>query len=283
MRGEQGESAKSHGYAIGNVITIVARGMVRFDLLGCRGRAGPLGPPVVLGAPGGRALPKPYHHRCQARIDNRAALKHFILPPAGSILRVGRLPLSFSSLVQMNKSFGWSITLSVLMILAGLLAIVIPPLAGVAATLLVGWLLVFCGGAHLLFSWHRRGLGAVAWEILIGILYIAVGVYILAHPVAGLASLTLGLAIYLFAEAVLEFALGVQMRGTKGSGWLWLDGIVNLLLAVMIWKTWPVSSVWLLGTLVGFGILFTAFARLMLSLEARRAAGQTAAPASPTA
>ena len=41
----------------------------------------------------------------------------------------------------------------------------------------------------------------------------------------------------------------------------------------MIWKTWPISAVWVIGTLVGFGILFTAFTRLMLSLELRRAAG----------
>ena len=53
------------------------------------------------------------------------------------------------------------------MIVAGLFAIIIPPLAGIAATLLIGWLLVFCGGAHLVFAWHRRGIGGVLLDRLI--------------------------------------------------------------------------------------------------------------------
>ena len=42
-----------------------------------------------------------------------------------------------------KKSLGWPIGLSVLMIVAGLLSIVMPPAAGVAIAVLVGWLLVF--------------------------------------------------------------------------------------------------------------------------------------------
>src|SRR5580658_6379850 len=98
----------------------------------------------------------------------------------------------------MNKSSGWSITLSILMILAGLLAIIIPPLAGIAATVLIAWLLEFCGIAHLIYCWHRRSGGGVLWEFLVGLLYLAAGIYILINPVAGLASLTIVLAFYLF-------------------------------------------------------------------------------------
>ncbi len=181
----------------------------------------------------------------------------------------------------MNKSLGWSITLSILMILAGLFAIIAPLLAGFAATLVVAWLLEFCGVAHLFLCWHRRGAGGVLLEFLVGVLYLAAGIYILIHPVAGLESLTIFLAFYLFLEAILEFILASSLSKIKGSGWLWLDGIVDLILAVMIWKTWPFSAGWVIGTLVGFGILFTAFARLMLSLEARRAAKETAAPSTP--
>ena len=55
-----------------------------------------------------------------------------------------------------------------------------------------------------------------------------------------------------------------------GSGWLLFDGIVCLILAIMIWRSWPTSSVWVLGTLVGISLLFTGFSRLMLTLTARR-------------
>ena len=171
---------------------------------------------------------------------------------------------------ETKKQAGWSIALSVFMILAGLLAIILPPTAGVAVTLCVGWLLIFCGGSHFAFAWHTHGAGAVIWELLLGVVYTVAGGYLLMHPLAGMASLTMALAIYLFAEAILEFILSFQFRPLPGSGWLFMDGIVTLILAVMIWKTWPLSTAWALGTLVGVSMLFSGISRLMISLAARR-------------
>jgi uncharacterized membrane protein HdeD (DUF308 family) len=175
---------------------------------------------------------------------------------------------SVGTIVQ--KSVGWSIGLSILMILAGCLAIAVPQAAGIAVNLLVAWLLVFSGAAHLVFAWHTRTAGGVVWELLLGILYIFVGTYLLFRPVAGLASLTLALAIYLFAKGVLELILSFRLRPMPGSGWLLFDGIVALILGVMIWRTWPSSTEWVIGTLVGISMLFSGISRLMISLAARR-------------
>ena len=170
-----------------------------------------------------------------------------------------------------EESVGWSIALSVLMILTGVLAIMIPPVAGIAVLVVVAWLLMFSGAAHLVFAWHTRTAGGMVWELLLGILYILVGVYALLNPVAGLASLTLVLAIYLFMEAVLELILSFRLRPLAGSNWLLIDGIITLILAVLIWRSWPSSSEWVIGTLVGIRMLFSGAARLSLSLAARRA------------
>lgn len=170
-----------------------------------------------------------------------------------------------------EESVGWSIALSVLMILTGVLAIMIPPVAGIAVLVVVAWLLMFSGAAHLVFAWHTRTAGGMVWELLLGILYILVGVYALVNPVAGLASLTLVLAIYLFMEAVLELILSFRLRPLAGSNWLLIDGIITLILAVLIWRSWPSSSEWVIGTLVGISMLFSGAARLSLSLAARRA------------
>lgn len=168
-----------------------------------------------------------------------------------------------------NRATGWSIGLSVLLIVAGTLAILVPSASGIAVTILVGWLLVFSGCAHLAYGWHNRGSWPL-WGILLGILYIAAGGYILLHPLAGLDSLTIVLAAYLLVEAILEFILSFQLRPAPGSGWLLLDGIITLVLAIMIWRTWPASTLWVIGTLVGISMLFSGVARLMISLAARR-------------
>lgn len=175
-----------------------------------------------------------------------------------------------------KKATTWSIVLSVFMLLAGLLAIIIPPVASIAVTILVGWLLIFSGVAHLVFAWHQRSTGSLLWQFLLGVVYIWVGIYLLVQPVAGMASLTLALAIYLFAAGILEFIMGVRLRPRPGTGWLFLNAVVSIILAIMIWRTWPSSIDWVLGLLVGCGMFFSGITRLMLSLAARSLIARTA-------
>lgn len=178
--------------------------------------------------------------------------------------------------VSKNESLSWSIVLSVLLIAAGFLAITLPQVAGIAVNVMVGWLLIFSGAVHIVYGWQTRSTGGLVWGILLGLVYAVIGGYLLANPVRGLVSLTLGLAFYLFAEAVLELVMSYRLRHTPGSGWLILDGIITLILAVMIWKTWPSNAGWVLGTLVGISMLFSGASRLMISLAARRAVPKSA-------
>jgi uncharacterized membrane protein HdeD (DUF308 family) len=171
---------------------------------------------------------------------------------------------------DLHKATTWSIVLSGLMIAAGVLAMLSPAIAGVAVTVFFGWLLIVSGILHLAYAWQAGRAGAVGWEILLGIVYGGIGFYVLARPGAGLASLTLALAIYLVMEGMLEFILSFQLRPAPGSGWLLFDGIVTLLLAAMIGSAWPISSAWAIGTLAGVSMFFSGITRLMISVAVRR-------------
>jgi uncharacterized membrane protein HdeD (DUF308 family) len=127
------------------------------------------------------------------------------------------------------------------------------------------------GLLHLLFAWRARAAGTKLWEILVGVVYIAGGIWLLVHPMAGLTSLTLLLATYLLFKGVFEIIHYFQVSPRRGLLPLILDGIINLVLAILIWSQWPFSSVWVIGTLVGLSILFSGISRLMLSMETRRA------------
>jgi len=102
------------------------------------------------------------------------------------------------------------------------------------------------------------------------VLFAAVGFYMLARPVAGLASLTLMVAGYLAVKGVLEGAIALRFRPLPGSGWLLLDGILTVVIAALIAATWPVSRAWTVGVLVGIAMMSSGFARLMLSIAVRR-------------
>jgi uncharacterized membrane protein HdeD (DUF308 family) len=168
------------------------------------------------------------------------------------------------------KSLNWSIFLSVLLILAGIIALFLPMVSGLGITLFLGWLLIVSGVTHFIFAFKSHHTGHLIWELLLGAVYVFTGIYLILHPVAGLLTLTLFLAIYLFFEGILEVFQFFQIRPRHGAGWLLFDAAITLILAIMIWRAWPASSVWVIGTLVGLSMIFSGFSRLMLALAARR-------------
>jgi len=194
------------------------------------------------------------------------------LPHQVSVVAVigGDMERIFSS--DVRRVTGWSIALSILMIIAGLLAIASPFIAGMVVTRVVGWLSLFSGVLHFMYAFRGGGVTAVLWEILLAVVYAVVGFYILANPAIGLASLTFAIALYLFIEAILVFGESYMLRHESGSGWLLFNGIVTLLLAFMIMGNFPGSKIWAVGTLVGVSMLFSGISRLMVSSAVRRIA-----------
>ena len=118
---------------------------------------------------------------------------------------------------------------------------------------------------HFAYGWQTRDDGGFLWELLLSVVHGVAALYLLMQPIGALASLTAVLALYLTGKATLEIIASLQHRSVRGSGWLMFDGIFTLILAIMIWYTWPWSSAYAIGTLVGLSLLFSGTARLLRS------------------
>ena len=171
---------------------------------------------------------------------------------------------------MVKKAGRWLTVVGVLFVVLGALAIIEPAVAGLAVAVLVGWLLIFGGVAHAAAAIGGGGIGRVVWQLALAVLYIVGGVYFFTHPLLGLGTLTLFLAIILVVEAFFELIAYFAVRGDEGSRWRLVNAIVTLILGGMIWRQWPTSSVWAIGTLVGVNLMMTGFSRLMLGAAARR-------------
>lgn len=161
-----------------------------------------------------------------------------------------------------GESRSWSIVIGVLLIILGIAAIFLPFIAGIAVNLVLGWVLLFAGVAHLVYAWSARGAGAVIWQVILGIVYILVALYLLIHPTRGLLTLTLVLAVYFIIEGILEIITFFRLRRFGPAIWFLIDGIVTLVLGAFIWAHWPFSSVWAIGTIIGVSLLFSGITRL---------------------
>ena len=163
------------------------------------------------------------------------------------------------------------------MIVAGARAMFLPPETGEGLTALVGWLLVLTGATDLAHAWRTRDRSGHRLAMTLvgsGVICIVAGSYVLVHPLAGFAPLTFVCLIYLLGKSVLGLFFSYRLRPLPGAGWLYLDGIANSLvlgmILIVIWATWPATSGWAIGTLVGISMLSSGAARLMVSLAPRR-------------
>jgi len=168
-----------------------------------------------------------------------------------------------------KKATGWSMIWGILMLVCGILAISLPLASSVGLVIVLAWLILSAGASHLIFAFHSHSVGGFLWKLLLAVVYGAAGVYLLVNPLLGVVSLTLVLAVFLLVEGVVEIALYFGIRQAPSSGWVLFDGIVTLILGILIWRHWPSSSLWVIGTLVGISLIFSGISRLMLSMTVR--------------
>jgi uncharacterized membrane protein HdeD (DUF308 family) len=157
------------------------------------------------------------------------------------------------------------------MIVIGIVGIALPQFLSIAIALFIGWLLLFAGSIALYFTWHGFRDRWVAW--LKPFALIAVGLLILLNPLAGTAALGLMLAIYFLFDGFAGVGSAWELRPQRGWGWLMFNGVTSLLLAAVFIVSWPFSSAWLIGLLIGVSLLIDGISLLMICLTATKAEG----------
>ena len=166
---------------------------------------------------------------------------------------------------------GFSIVLSVLLIVCGFLAILLPIEMSLGVVIVVSWLLLFSGGGQLVHVFSCQGIGDGIWKALIAVFYLGTGFYLRLNPGLGIATLTLALVAFFVAQGLTDIFVYLRTRESSLSRWLLLDGVTTLILGLMIWRRWPSSSLRVIGILVGTNMIMTGITRLMLTVAVRRA------------
>ncbi len=160
---------------------------------------------------------------------------------------------------------GWQIAWGVLLIAAGILAVLMPEIAALATALVFGWLLLFGGGFEIAYAIHTRGHDGFGWKLASGILTLVLGLAILLVPLAGVASLALLVGAFLLLGGITRAALAWRLRPRRGWGWILFDGLLSIALAILIVLGWPQSSIAIIGLLTGFSLIFSGIWRVLLA------------------
>ena len=168
-----------------------------------------------------------------------------------------------------KRHAGLGMALGIGIVIAGVLAVFSPLVAGLSVTIAVGVLLIVSGVSRLFLAFKMGSFGRGLLMFVLGVLTLVAGGYLVARPGMGLATLTLVLAAYLFVEGLFEIIYAFRLRPIKGWGWTLFSGIAALVLGVMIWRQFPVSGMWAVGTIAGIHMIFAGSSTASLCRAAR--------------
>src|ERR1700716_3014299 len=73
----------------------------------------------------------------------------------------------------------------ILLVVLGLAAMIVPPLASLAVTIFLGWMFLISGVAGLVLTFWARQMPGFWWSLISAVLAIGAGVILLARPVQG--------------------------------------------------------------------------------------------------
>jgi len=163
------------------------------------------------------------------------------------------------------------LTEGIILVILGVLAIVVPPIATLAVTIIVGWLFLFSGAAGLITTFGARHAPGFWWSLLSAVLGIAAGIVLLLWPLSGVITLTLLLIAFFIIEGILSIMYAIEHKNelTGQWGWMLASGIIDLVLAAMIWAGLPSTAAWAIGLLVGINMLFGGAAMIAMAMHAR--------------
>lgn len=173
---------------------------------------------------------------------------------------------------EMKSSWGWLLALGIIFVVGGIFAIFAPGAASLAVTLVVAIVFAWLGVMQIIQAFSVRSWGGFIWQLLIGIVLLAGGLIVYFNPLAGTAFLTLVVAAMFIVKGVIQLILGFQMRPHAGWGWMVASGILAIVVGVLIWRNWPISALWALGTLAGISLIFSGWTYIFLSMAVRRPA-----------
>jgi uncharacterized membrane protein HdeD (DUF308 family) len=138
-------------------------------------------------------------------------------------------------------------------------------MASIVSAIFFGAALAVSGAFQAVHAFWERGWTGFLLSLLIGLFYLAGGLYLLSDPLAASTALTLVIAVMLIVSGVFRLILAFRLR--PASHWmLVLSGAMAILTGVLIFVGWPATGLIVLGLFLGIDLLLFGIWWLILSV-----------------
>lgn len=166
----------------------------------------------------------------------------------------------------------WYLVQGVILLLAGILAVLYPVVSSVAVVTLLGWLLIVSGLAQAISLLGTRQAPHFWLQVISVALAVLIGLLFVTDTGQSLVALTLLLIVFFMIEGISKIVMALTIRPLPQWGWLFLSGLVGIVLSVLLWASMPVTALWLIGLMLGVQLISVGAALTWLAWQLRKAA-----------
>ena len=171
---------------------------------------------------------------------------------------------------KLRASWGWMALFAVISLIGGVLALLNPFAATLAATLLAGWTFAFLGALQIVQAFRVQGWAGFLWSLLFGVLTLLVGISLVFNPLAGMVSLTLLVAVLFLATGIVKLMYAFSLRPVAGWVWVLVSALLSLAIGIMLFADLPWAATSILGILLGVELVSNGVLFLFIALGLRK-------------
>jgi uncharacterized membrane protein HdeD (DUF308 family) len=161
------------------------------------------------------------------------------------------------------------ILVGALLLVAGLVAIVVPTVTSIAPNELLGLVLVFVGIVQIAQSGKMLGEGLFAWHLSLGLLAAIGGVFVYLDPFRGVVTVMALMAIVFAVHGLTQMAFGARIRLLRGWHWFVISGFIALVVAGLLMMRLPYGHTFTPATVGGMSLVFAGWAYVAVALNSR--------------
>ena len=203
------------------------------------------------------------------------------LPPASESSEK-LLPME---LLRLGVNWGWFLGLGLFFVVAGILSVVWPVDSTLGATYALGVFFLLAGVATLIKTIELRKSSGTGFRIVQTVILLVAGLVVMRSPQSGMFGITIGMTFYFFAISAARGIAAFELRPLKGWGWMLAGAVASFLLGAFAMVTFPLSSLWMPGLLLGidfivYGSCLTGLAFLLRELRSEERHAPKSVPAS---
>ncbi|HWB69750.1 MAG TPA: DUF308 domain-containing protein [Solirubrobacterales bacterium] len=170
------------------------------------------------------------------------------------------------------RSWKALMTIGIIAIVIGCIAILVPAVASVGTAIFIGWILLIAGAFLVAAAFSAQSVGSLLLRLLWAAITVIVGLWLIIEPHNGTLTLTFVLGVYFLFMGVTRITVAFLGRGQPNAGWVGLSGVLGLLVGILVLAKFPSSADWAIGLLVGIDLIFAGWTLTSVALVGKELA-----------